>query len=525
MKENIVVLKFYSTGGNMNFLLFILGLAPIIWLAVALMVFKWPTFKAAIGSLVISIVLSIFVWHMNVMDTASAGLEGMLMAIWPIIIVILAAVFTYRLSLRTGGMEVIKSMITSFSTDKRVLVLLIAWCFGGFMEGMAGFGTAVAIPASMLVSLGFDPIFACLVCLVANGTPTAFGSIGIPTVTLANLLSLENTSLSFMTAVQLAPFIILSPIIMVMITGGGIKGLKGVLPITLMSGIAFVVPELIIGKFVGAELAVVVGSVVALLVTILMAKTVKPDPQYEVQIEKKEGFEAKSALLAWSPFIMIFVFLLLTSKLVSPINTFLSQFSSSISVFTGENANTITFSWINTPGVWIFLSAIIGGLLQGAKGEDFIIVLKETFVQMKETMITMISVLACAKIMGYSGMISSISAFAIGATGALYPIFAPWIGALGTFVTGSGTNSGVLFGAVQKSAADTLNVNPYWMVALNSLGVAAGKMLSPQSLAIALSSVNAKGQDSKLMGKVMPYGIFFLVLMSIIGILGANFLH
>ena len=419
-------------------------------------------------------------------------------------------------------MDVIKSMITSFSTDKRVLVLLIAWCFGGFMEGMAGFGTAVAIPASMLVSLGFDPLFSCLVCLIANGTPTAFGSIGIPTVTLANLLSLENTSLSFMTALQLTPFIILSPILMVMITGNGIKGLKGVLPITLMSGIAFVIPEILIGKFVGAELAVVVGSVVSLAVTILMAKSVERDPAYEVAIETQETLNLKKALLAWSPFIMIFVFLLLTSKLVSPVNTFLAQFATSLTIFTGENPNTITFAWINTPGVWIFLSAMIGGLLQGAKMEDFVIVLKETFVQMKETMITMISVLACAKIMGYSGMISSIASFAIGTTGSFYPLFAPWIGGLGTFVTGSGTNSGVLFGAVQSSAANTLQIDPYWMVSLNSLGVAAGKMLSPQSLAIALSSVNAKGEDAKLMARVMPYGLLFLVLMSILGFVGAQ---
>ena len=461
-------------------------------------------------------------WHLPVIDTATAALEGTLMAIWPIIIVIIAAVFTYRLSLRTGGMDVIKSMITSFSTDKRVLVLLIAWCFGGFMEGMAGFGTAVAIPASMLVSLGFDPLFSCLVCLIANGTPTAFGSIGIPTVTLANLLSLENTSLSFMTALQLTPFIILSPILMVMITGNGIKGLKGVLPITLMSGITFVIPEILIGKFVGAELAVVVGSVVSLAVTILMAKSVERDPAYEVAIETQETLNLKKALLAWSPFIMIFVFLLLTSKLVSPVNTFLAQFATSLTIFTGENPNTITFAWINTPGVWIFLSAMIGGLLQGAKMEDFVIVLKETFVQMKETMITMISVLACAKIMGYSGMISSIASFAIGTTGSFYPLFAPWIGGLGTFVTGSGTNSGVLFGAVQSSAANTLQIDPYWMVSLNSLGVAAGKMLSPQSLAIALSSVNAKGEDAKLMARVMPYGLLFLILMSILGFVGAQ---
>ena len=154
--------------------------------------------------------------------------------------------------------------------------------------------------------------------------------------------------------------------------------------------------------------------------------------------------------------------------------------------------------------------------------DRFAICLKETLLQMKETMITMLCVLGCAKIMGYSGMISSIAAFAISATGAFYPIFAPWIGALGTFVTGSGTNSGVLFGGVQMQAADSLQVDPYWMVSLNSLGVAAGKMMSPQSLAIALASINGKGKDSELMGKIMPYALFFLVLMSLLAYFGTK---
>ena len=134
----------------------------------------------------------------------------------------------------------------------------------------------------------------------------------------------------------------------------------------------------------------------------------------------------------------------------------------------------------------------------------------------------MICVLGCAKIMGYSGMIGSIASFAIAAAGSFYPIFAPWIGALGTFVTGSGTNSGVLFGGVQLKAAETLQVNSYWMVALNSLGVAAGKMISPQSLAIALAAVNAKGQDSKLMSKIMPYALVFLICMSILAFVGTK---
>lgn len=145
------------------------------------------------------------------------------MAAWPDILVIIAAVFLYNLSLHTGKMEVIKQMITSVSGDKRLLVLLIGWCFGGFMEGMAGFGTAIAIPAGMLAGMGFPPLLACLVCLVANGTPTPFGSIGIPTVTLANLVGLDNATLAFTETLQLAPLMILSPFLMVILTGGGVK--------------------------------------------------------------------------------------------------------------------------------------------------------------------------------------------------------------------------------------------------------------------------------------------------------------
>ena len=180
----------------MNFLHFILGLSPILWLIFALIVLKWPTYRAAFGSLLVSIVLAMTVWNESLINCMTASLEGFLMALWPIIIVIIAAVYTYNLSLKTGAMDVIKRLLSSVSSDARILALIIAWCFGGFMEGMAGFGTAVAIPASMLVGLGFEPLMACLLCLIANGVPTPFGSIGIPTVTLANLLNLENTTLS-----------------------------------------------------------------------------------------------------------------------------------------------------------------------------------------------------------------------------------------------------------------------------------------------------------------------------------------
>ena len=236
-------------------LLFVLGLCPILWLIVALTLLKWPTWKAACGSMIVAFLLALFVWKLPVMETSTAALEGFLMALWPIVVVIVAAVFTYNLTVRTGAMELIKQMMTSVTSDKRLLVLLVAWCFGGFMEGMAGFGTAIAIPAGMLVGLGFPALFSCLVCLIANGVPTPFGSIGIPTVTLANLVGLENTYLSFTETLQLAPFMILCPFLIVMVAGKGVKALKGIWPIVLMSGVAFVFPQIAIAYFVGAELA------------------------------------------------------------------------------------------------------------------------------------------------------------------------------------------------------------------------------------------------------------------------------
>lgn len=184
----------------------------------------------------------------------TAVLEGTALALWPIIIVIIAAIFTYNVCVATGKMEVIKKLLANVTNDKRVLVLIIAWGFGGFMEGMAGFGTAVAIPASMLWGLGFDPVFAAIVCLIANATPTAFGSIGIPTTTLAKITGLDVFQLSTNTVILLAILIVLTPFVLVFLTGKSKKSLKGIFAITLISGLSFLIPEFIVAKFLGAEL-------------------------------------------------------------------------------------------------------------------------------------------------------------------------------------------------------------------------------------------------------------------------------
>ena len=504
----------------------VLSLLPIIWLIVALTGLKMAGHKACVGALIITIVESLFLWKMPVVDCATSTLEGFASALWPIILVIIAAIFTYNLSLKTGAMEVIKQMLTGVSADKRVLILLIGWCFGGFMEGMAGFGTAIAIPASMLAGMGMDPIVACLVCMLANAFPTAFGSVGIPTVTLANVTGLDPLPLAFTTVVQMVPFMILVPFLMVIVGGGGVKALKGMVGITLVSGVSFVVPQLIVAKFTGPELAVIVGCVVSLGCTILMArarkgKAVPAEYNMSANNTSAQAIDGNKALVSWLPFILIFVLLLVTSKLVPPVNNALAGFSTSVKISTSVNAGNASFSWINTPGIWIFVAAIIGGFVQKATPKMMWDTLVATVKQMSKTIITIMSVLAVAKIMTYCGMINDMAVFFVSITGSFYPFVAPIIAALGAFITGSGTSTEVLLGSLQTAAAEQIGASPFWLAAANSTGAGIGKILSPQCIATAAAAVGLVGQDSKLLGGIIKWAVLELVIAClIVGLLG-----
>ena len=511
-------------------LLSVIALVPIVWLIIALAVFKLPGHIACLSALAIAAVLALLLWHMPVLDCVTSALEGFAAALWPIILVIIAAIFTYNLSLKTGAMDVIKGMLTSVSADRRVLILLIGWSFGGFLEGMAGFGTAIAIPAGILVGLGMNPVPACLSCMLANSFPTAFGSVGIPTVTLTSVTGLEAVPLSFTTVVQMLPFMILVPFLMVIVGGGGVKALNGVVGITLVAGVSFVVPELIVSYFIGPELTVIVGSVVSLACVVLMARLRRNKPvpaEYDMRAaapagavsgasEGKESKPTMGALTAWLPFILIFVFLLLTSKLVAPVNTFLAQFSSTFQISTSPNAGTTSFSWINTPGVLIFIAAIIGGIAQKASGKLMWQTFVATLKQLVKTVITIMSVLAVAKIMTYSGMIADMANLFVTLTGQFYPFVSPIIATIGAFVTGSGTNTEVLLGGLQTEAASAIGVSQFWLAAANSTGAGIGKILSPQCIATAVAAVGMTGQDSVLLKGIFKWAMLMLVIACLI---------
>ena len=508
------------------FIHFLLAMLPIIWLIIALSGLKMAGHVACPIALIITAVEALFLWKQKIIDVLTGGLEGFAMAIWPICLVIVAAVFTYNLVVHTKNMELIKKMLTSVSKDKRILVLIISWGFGGFMEGMAGFGTAVAIPAGILCGLGFDPIFAAMVCLVANTTPVAFGSIGIPTVTAANVTGFSPHMTASYVVLQLALMVILVPFFLVFITGKheGAKGLgdyKEILFITLMSGVSFLIPQYLTAKFIGAELPAVIGSVCSMAVTIILAKVMLKgkSSKFDVEIEEKEderSLTVKDALVAWSPFILVLVFLLLTSTLVPAIHDPLSAIKSNVPIYTGEGAAPYTFTWVATPGVLILIAAFIGGIIQKCPIGEIFGVLGKTIVQMLKTIITIMAVLATAKIMGYSGMTQSIADFIVRVTGSFYPLVAPLIGSIGTFVTGSSTSSSVLFSKLQASTGAELNINQIWLVAANTVGSTAGKIISPQSIAVATAATATVGKESEILTKVIKYFVLFAVIYGLV---------
>ena len=508
------------------FIHFLLAMLPIIWLIIALSGLKMAGHVACPIALIITAVEALFLWKQKIIDVLTGGLEGFAMAIWPICLVIVAAVFTYNLVVHTKNMELIKKMLTSVSKDKRILVLIISWGFGGFMEGMAGFGTAVAIPAGILCGLGFDPIFAAMICLVANTTPVAFGSIGIPTVTAANVTGFSPHMTASYVVLQLAIMVILVPFFLVFITGKheGAKGLgdyKEILFITLMSGVSFLIPQYLTAKFIGAELRAVIGSVCSMAVTIILAKVMLKgkSSKFDVEIEEKEderSLTVKDALVAWSPFILVLVFLLLTSTLVPAIHDPLSAIKSNVPIYTGEGATPYTFTWVATPGVLILIAAFIGGIIQKCPIGEIFGVLGKTIVQMLKTIITIMAVLATAKIMGYSGMTQSIADFIVRVTGSFYPLVAPLIGSIGTFVTGSSTSSSVLFSKLQASTGAELNINQIWLVAANTVGSTAGKIISPQSIAVATAATATVGKESEILTKVIKYFVLFAVIYGLV---------
>ena len=529
----------------------LVSVIPILLLIVLMMGFKVSGYKSAVVTLAVTIVLALFaVPAMGILPEKYAGVsiygitlwsvvEGFLKACFPIILIIICAIFSYNILCETKEIETIKTQFIQMTSDKGLLVLLLTWGLGGVLEGMAGFGTAVAIPAAILIGLGFKPMFSAVICLVANTVAVGFGAVGLPATTLANQVAVSGVAtpeelceVATFIILQLSLMFFITPFLILMMTDRT-KIVKN-LCIALFVGTFSIIVQFCCAHFVGPETPAILGSVAAIIAMLIYNKLFIRDenPADEVIVEKHHFGLAKT-LKAWSVYGLIIFFILISSKIVPPINellntTLVTKFDLPVI------GNTFKFGWLSNAGLMIFLGAVIGGLIQGMSFGKLMTLLAKTTLNLQKTVVTICCLVAMAMLMNNTGMTNDIAKGLVRLTGAAFPFFAPLIGSIGTFVTGSATNANILFGKLQATAASDLGLvnqgtffgvsgsETNWLAAANCAGSEGGKLLSPQSIAIATAACDMEGQDGDIMRKTMPFAIFWILMNGLMVFLGLH---
>ena len=491
----------------------ILAIVPVLLLIVLMAFFKMPGDRSSVISLIVTMLIALFGFHFAIDDLACSFLYGALKAVSPILIIIVMAIFSYNVLLKTRKMEIIKQQFTSISTDKSIQVLLLTWGFGGLLEAMAGFGTAVAIPAAILISLGFKPVFSAVVSLIANSVATAFGAIGTPVLVLAKETSLDVQNLSTNVVLQLSVLMFLIPLVLLFLTDPKLKSLPKNLFLALLVGGVSLTSQYMAARYMGAESPAIIGSILSIIVIVIYGKLTAPKEERA----RKNPLRTKDILNAWSIYLLILLLIILTSPLFPGLrHTLENNWVTRISLPVGDSTLNYTISWLTHAGVLLFIGTFIGGLIQGAGVKEMFTVLWHTVKQLKKTFITVICLVGLSTIMDTAGMIAVIATALATATGSLYPLFAPVIGCLGTFITGSDTSSNILFGKLQASVAGHINVSPDWLSAANTVGATGGKIISPQSIAIATSASNQQGQEGEILKAAIPYALAYVVITGVI---------
>lgn len=488
---------------------------PIIVLMVMLGVFRISGAISAVVTLIVTVVLALLVFHCSVDTAAKAFTLGLLKAFSPILLIVLAAMFSYNILVKTQYIETLKMIFTTISADKKIQVMLIVWGFGGLLGAMSGFGTATAIPASILISLGYNPIFACTISLVADSVPTAFGGVGIPVITLAKETDIDWKILSTNIVSQLAVIhAVWCTVTLFLIDKTLAKWKENLIFGTIVGG-SSLLGQWVGAQYLGVEFPAITGTIGIIVSVLIYAKITKPkaEPQHSARLR----LPIREQYKALSVYIFMLVFIFLTSDFFfkkSLENLLVSHFSFDM----GQEKGTVTFSihQLTNTGIVTLLGAFLGGLTQGLRIRDLLSLLIKTAYKLNKTMITVTALFGLSSIMAYSNMTGNIANGIAAMTGALYPFFAPIIGYIGCFITGSDTSSNVLFGKLQVEVAQALDIDPAWTAASNTSGATAGKIISPQSISVATSATNQVGKESVVLRKTLPLTVGYALIVSLI---------
>lgn len=450
----------------------LLSASPIAVLVAALVALKRPAWQAALLALAAAAAGALAFFGLGAGETAASALRGASAGLFPIGLVIVSALFTYSVAVESGAMEEIKRGLASLSQDRRFLALLVAWGFGNFMEGMAGFGTAVAIPCAILVGIGFDPAKAVLCCLVANTMPTAFGSVGVPTMALGaeTGLSLDRLS-SFVALLQCAPAA-LSPFLILFVADGW-RGVRECWRLALVADISFLAPWLVVACFIGCELPDIAGGISVMAAFAAMGR--------------HGGVSPGRQAWAWLPFAFVVAALGIAASLPQ--------------------------TWKISPGWIILAAAFAGGLCQGVGPMRLATLAARTLAKYFPAVATICAVLAMARIMSASGMTAALAEALVKVAGERYAALSSAVGALAGFVTGSGTSSNILFGSLQASVG-TDEARKFLFAAANVMGAGIGKMICPQSLVLGCAAAGLAGREREIMLKAFAFFLGVLAVAS-----------
>ncbi len=506
---------------------------PIFVLVVMLGILRKPAWLAALSGLGAAILMVIGLYGMPLPIVFAAATYGAAQGLFPIGWVVFTAVLLYRITQEQGKFEIIKDSIGSLSSDPRLQALLIAFAFGAFIEGASGFGTPIAVAAAMLTGLGFSPFYAAAICLLANTCPVAFGSIGIPITTLAQVTGLPEMRLSAGVGRICAPLSLFVPGYLIAVMGG-MRALKGVLLAAIICGVSFAGVQFAISNFVGVQLTDILASLTAMACLALLFKVWKPADKFSMSEFKSAHDQAApprhsggEVFMAWLPYILLVIVVLIwgynqtflrgVSKVFNwPGLHNAVQIVPPVAKTPGPYAAPYRFDWLSASGTACLIVSVISAFLLGMSPAKLVRVFFRTVRQLALAELTIASVMGLAYLMNYSGATGTLG-LAFAATGVLFPFFSAWLGWLGVFLTGSDTSANALFGNLQVVTANQLSMNSVLMAASNSAGGVMGKMISLTSVAVASAATGmARDDEARLFRFTIRHSV---TLATVIGLI------
>lgn len=505
---------------------------PLLILLITIVGLKVKAHRAALLALASSFAIAIFVFHMPVILASVAAAYGAGYGIFPIFWIIFPVIFMYHLTVKARRFDLLQQCMSDITEDSRLQLLLIAFCLGAFFEGAAGFGTPVAVCGTVLLGLGFKPVQAAGLALLANTAPVAFGGLGIPIVALHGVTGLDTLVLTRVVAVLLTPFCVLVPFWLIW-SYAGFKAMIEVWPAILVVGVTFASTQLTVARLHGPWLVDIVASVVTITALVLFLRVWKPRRILNAELEDvthlSRGVNATRASVVFRaalPWIILTMFVTLwgapkygawvdglsTVRLHVPwLDRAVTRMPPAVPVATAEPA-VFVFNWISATGTGIFLAALLAAFAMGLQRRQVGATLIETVKATRFTMVTIAALMGVGFVTRFCGMDATLG-LAFARTGVLYPFFGTLIGWLGTASTGSDTSSNVLFGSLQKLTAQQLNISPYIMAAANSGGGVMGKMVAPQSVVVASTATGIYGKEGSILRFVLLHSLALACLM------------